>query len=281
MADKRLRPLLDGGRYFEAPRWQDGRLWLVDAAARTLIAVTPDGKPEIACSVTGVPAGLGFLPSGEAIVTDMHNRALIRCVDGATSTYADLSAITGTIDDMTMDGAGRAYVGDLGFDLKEGIKRGPNGRIILVEPGRAPLIVADGLDFPNGMAISADGRQLVVAETNGDCLARFQVGNDGSLEFDDRFGSFRAPDGVCFDREGAVWVSLLDEESFVRVAPDGRILDRIVVPGRRGVACVLGGEDRRTLFCISMRRDPDAPPEQRSRSWLDSVVVETPGAGYP
>jgi sugar lactone lactonase YvrE len=78
-----------------------------------------------------------------------------------------------------------------------------------------------------------------------------------------------------------VWVSLLDEESFVRVAPDGRILDRIVVPGRRSVACVLGGDDRRTLFCVSMQRDPDAPPEQRSRSWVDSVVVEAPGAGYP
>jgi sugar lactone lactonase YvrE len=281
MAQDRLRPLLDGGRYFEAPRWQGGRLWLVDAAARTLIAVTPDGRPEVACTVAGVPAGLGFLPNGEAVVTDMHNRALIRCVDGVPSTYADLSAITGTIDDVTMDGGGRAYVGDLGFDLKEGIKRGHYGRIVLVAPGGAPQIVADGLDFPNGIAISADGRQLVVAETNGDCLARFRVGDDGSLTFDARFGSFRAPDGVCFDREGAVWVSLLDEESFVRVAPDGRILDRIAVPGRRGVACVLGGGDRRTLFCISMRRDPDAPPERRSRSWVDSVVVEVPGAGYP
>jgi hypothetical protein len=88
MAQDRLRSLLDDGRYFEAPRWHDGRLWLVDAAARTLIAVTPEGKPEVACDVTGVPAGLGFLPSGEAIVTDMHNRALIRCVDGVPSTMS-------------------------------------------------------------------------------------------------------------------------------------------------------------------------------------------------
>ena len=67
-----------------------------------------------------------------------------------------------------------------------------------------------------------------------------------------------------------MWVSLLDEECFVRVAPDGRILDRVVVPGRRGVACLMGGEDR-----------PQAPPEQRSRSRVDSMVVEAPGAGYP
>jgi hypothetical protein len=45
MAQDRSRSLLDDGRYFEAPRWHDGRLWLVDAAARTLIAVTPEGNP--------------------------------------------------------------------------------------------------------------------------------------------------------------------------------------------------------------------------------------------
>jgi sugar lactone lactonase YvrE len=281
MTQDLLRPLLDGGRYFEAPRWHGDRLWLVDAFARTLISVTSDGKPEVACDVKGVPAGLGFLPNGDAIVTDMHNRALTRCVDGVANTYADLSVITGTIDDMTIDGAGRAYVGDLGFDLKAGIKNGAYGRIVLVAPGREPRIVARGLDFPNGIALSADGRHLVVAETNGGCLARFHVRDDGSLDFDARFGSFRAPDGVCFDREGAAWVSLLDGESFVRVALDGRILDRIAVPGRRAVACVLGGEDRRTLFCISMRTDPDAPPGQRSQSWVDSAVVEVPGAGYP
>lgn len=133
---------------------------MVDAAARTLISVTPEGRPDVACTVTGVPAGLGFLPNGEAIVTDMHGRALIRCVDGVPSTYVDLSPLTGTIDDMTMDGAGRAYVGDLGFDLKEGIKRGPYGRIVLVEPGHEPRIVARDLDFPNGIAISAVSSSL-------------------------------------------------------------------------------------------------------------------------
>lgn len=280
MAD-RLKPLLDGGRYFEAPRWHGNRLWLVDALARTLIAVTPEGKPEIACSFKGVPAGLGFLPDGDAVVTDMHGRTLVRCAGGQATLHADLSTITGTIDDMTIDGAGRAYVGDIGFDLKDGIKSGPYGRIVLVEAGREPRIVADGLNFPNGMAISADGRQLVVAETNGDCLALYRIGADGSLEFDRRFGQFRAPDGVCLDREGAVWVSLLDEQSFVRVAPDGQILDRIAVPDRRGVACVLGGEDRRTLFCVSVRNDPNAPQGMRSRSWVDTTVVEVPGAGYP
>jgi sugar lactone lactonase YvrE len=281
MAGSLLTPLLDGGRYFEAPRWHDHRLWLVDSRARTLISVTREGTPEIACTLPGIPAGLGFLPSGEAVVTDMHRRSLVRCAGGQAIDHADLSNLTGTLDDMTVDEIGRAYVGDLGFDLKSGIKNGPYGRIILVEAGREPRIVASDLNFPNGIAISADGRQLVVAETNGDCLARFHIRADGSLEFDRRFGQFRAPDGICMDRDQAVWVSLLDESSFVRAAPDGRILDRIPIPGRRGVACVLGGDDRKTLFCVSMDPDRGTETGPKSQSYVDAAVVEVPGAGYP
>jgi sugar lactone lactonase YvrE len=279
--DRRLRPLLEGGRYFEAPRWHDHRLWLVDARARTLISVTPEGTPEIVCTTEGVPAGLGFLQNGDAVVTDMHARSLVHCAGGQAIHHADLSKLTGTLDDMIVDAAGRAYVGDIGFDLKSGIKSGPYGRLILVEAGREPRIVADGLNFPNGIAVSADGRRLVVAETNGDCLASFHVRGDGSLDFDRRFGNFRTPDGICLDREQAVWVSLLDENSFVRVAPDGRILDRIAVPGRRAVACVLGGEDRKTLFCVSMEPDQKTPAGSKALSYVDAAVVEVPGAGYP
>ena len=281
MAGSRLTPLLDGGRYFEAPRWHDHRLWLVDSRARTLISVTPEGTPKIACTLQGIPAGLGFLQNGEAVVTDMHRRSLVRCARGQAIDHADLSNLTGTLDDMIVDEIGRAYVGDLGFDLKSGIKNGPYGRIILVEAGREPRIVASDLNFPNGIAISADGRQLVAAETNGDCLTRFHIRADGSLEFDRRFGHFRAPDGVCMDRDQAAWVSLLDESSFVRVAPDGRILDRIVVPGRRAVACVLGGDDRKTLFCVSMDPDRGTEAGPKSQSYVDATVVEVPGAGYP
>ncbi|HEY4892985.1 MAG TPA: SMP-30/gluconolactonase/LRE family protein, partial [Reyranella sp.] len=239
------------------------------------------GTPEIACALQGVPAGLGFLQSGEAVVTDMHGRSLVRCAGGQPVVHAELSGLTGTLDDMTVDKVGRAYVGDLGFDLKSGIKNGPYGRIVLVEVGREPRVVADGLNFPNGIAISEDGRQLVVAETNGDCLASFHIRADGSLEFERRFGQFRAPDGICMDRDQAVWASLLDESSFVRVAPDGRILDRIAVPGRRGVACVLGGDDRKTLFCVSMDPDRGSETGPKSQSYVDAAVVEVPGAGYP
>jgi sugar lactone lactonase YvrE len=278
--DDRLKTILDNGLYFEAPRWYQGRLWLVDARARTLMRLTDEGLPAVVCTFEGAPAGLGFLADGVPVVTDMYGRALVRSDGGKPVRHVDLSSITGTIDDMTIDGLGRAYVGDLGFDLKSGIKDGPYGRLLLIEPERAPKVVAEGLNFPNGVAISADGHRLVVAETNAGCIACYDVRADGTLAFDRRIDSGKTPDGVCFDAEGAIWVALLDDSAFVRLAPDGRILDRIPVPGRRGVACVLGGNDRRTLYCVSME-PKDAATDRQPRSFLEATTVVVPGAGWP
>ena len=52
----------------------------------------------------------------------------------------------------------------------------PVGRIILVMPDGATRVVADGLRFPNGIAVSADHRRLVVAEMDGGCLAEYDIG---------------------------------------------------------------------------------------------------------
>jgi sugar lactone lactonase YvrE len=212
----------------------------------------------------------------------MFRKRLMTYADGQLSLYADLSGIaTGTIDDMIVDGLGRAYVGDLGFDLPPPPDRGAVGRIILVMPDGATRIVADGLRFPNGIAVSADNSRLVVAEMDGACLADYEIEADGGLNFRRRFGNMKSPDGICLDREGAVWVASFDEDAFIRVNRDGRESQRIEVPGRRAIACVLGGLERRTLFCLSAATSPEQLRQRQSSARIDMVDVEIPGAGYP
>src|SRR5204862_7775925 len=113
---------------------------------------------------------------------------------------------TGTTDDMISGGQGRAYVGDLGFDMPPPSDRGADGRIILVMPDGSARVVAEGLRFPNGIAISADNNRLVVAEMEGECLAEYDIEADGSLRLNRRMPCARDPDGICLDRDGAVWV---------------------------------------------------------------------------
>ena len=278
-----MKPILDGGRYFEGPRWHAGRLWFVDCMDRTLLSLAPSGECEQHAKFEDdTPCGLGILPDGRIVVLTMFRKRLMTYADGQLSLYADLSGIaTGTIDDMIVDGLGRAYVGDLGFDLPPPSDRGSVGRIILVMPDGETRVVADGLRFPNGIAVSADNGRLVVAEMDGACLAEYDIEADGSLKFRRRFGNMKSPDGICLDHDEAVWVASFDEDAFIRVNRDGRELHRIEVPGRRAIACVLGGPERRTLFCLTAATSPEELRQRRSSARIDVVDVEIPGAGYP
>jgi sugar lactone lactonase YvrE len=141
--------------------------------------------------------------------------------------------------------------------------------------------LADGLRFPNGIAVSADSKRLVVAEMDGEGLAEYDIEADGSLNFRGRFGSVKAPDGICLDRDGAVWVASFNEDAFIRLDCDGRELHRINVPGRRAIACVLGGAERRTLFCLSAATSHEELRQRKSSARIDVVEVEVAGAGNP
>jgi sugar lactone lactonase YvrE len=279
----KLTCLHDGGRYFEGPRWHAGRLWFVDCWARTLLSLAPSGECEQHAKFDDdTPCGLGVLPDGRLIVLTMFRKRLLTYADGQLSLYADLSGIaTGTIDDMIVDGLGRAYVGDLGFDLPPPPDRGAPGRIILVMPDGAARVVAEGLRFPNGIAVSADNSRLVVAEMDGACLADYDIEPNGDLKVRGRFGSMKSPDGICLDQEGAVWVAAFEEDAFIRLGRSGRELQRIEVPGRRAIACVLGGTERRTLFCLSAATSYEELKQRKSSSRIDVVDVEIAGAGYP
>ena len=59
------------------------------------------------------------------------------------------------------------------------------------------------------------------------------------------------PDGICLDAEGAVWVADVVKQRLIRVAAGGRILDELKTNGLCAFACMLGGDDGRTLFACA------------------------------
>ncbi|MCG2628590.1 SMP-30/gluconolactonase/LRE family protein [Bradyrhizobium sp. WYCCWR 13023] len=278
-----LTTLLDGGKYYEAPRWHDGRLWFVDCLARTLLSTDTAGQCRThATFEDDTPCGTGFLPDGRLIVLTMFRKRLFVFAEDKLSLYADLSGVaTGVIDDMIVDGLGRAYVGDLGFNFPPPPDRGADGRIIQVAPDGATRVVAEGLRFPNGIAISPDHRRLVVAEMDGECVADYEMAPDGSLTFRRRLPCGKEPDGICLDHDGAVWVAAYSEDAFIRIDASGQELQRIAVPGRRAIACALGGPEQRTLFCISAATSHEDLRRGKSSARIDTVTVDAPGAGYP
>jgi len=204
MEGRRFQTLVDKGLYLEGPRWHAGKLWCVDSLRREVLAIDLAGNALKICDIKGIAGGAGFLPGGDLVVTSMFARRLLRLAGGHLETMTDLSRVaSGSIDDMIIDGMGRIYVGDLGFDLANVTSAArDDGRLILVTPDGEARAVAVGLHFPNGIAVSDDGKCLIVAESDGNCLARFEVRPDGSLQFQGRFGNFHEPDGRC-------WISLI------------------------------------------------------------------------
>ena len=109
--------LLDGLVFPEGPRWHEGRLWFSDMHAKEVVAVDMDGKRETIVQVPQQPSGLGWLPDGRLLIVSMLDRKLLRLDPDGLREHADLSGLAShNLNDMVVDGEGRAYVGNFGFD---------------------------------------------------------------------------------------------------------------------------------------------------------------------
>jgi sugar lactone lactonase YvrE len=274
--------LVDGLAFPEGPRWQGERLWFSDFAHRTLYRIGLDGTQEVVAELDDTPSGLGFLPDGTAVVVSMQNRQLLRIADGRGELYADLAEFAGDfLNDMVIDGDGNAYVGTRTREMRPSRSPLPAryevDSIVLVDPGGHARVAADHLISPNGTVVAADGSYLVIAETYAHRLTRFDRAPDGSLSgrrvFAEVRGSF--PDGICLDEEGAVWFGSPYTNEFVRVRDGGEVTDRLPLPG--GVACMLGGDRRQTLFLLGV--DPGGLPVPDSTSPLPQHPSEAPPTG--
>jgi sugar lactone lactonase YvrE len=276
-----LQTLVGGRAFLEGPRWHDGALFVSDMHAHEVLRVTTDGAVEVLASLDAAPSGLGWLPDGSMLIVSMDDRQLLRRADdGTLSGHADLSTLAPhEINDMVVDDAGHAFVSQFGYDFHGGGK--PRAAPLLrVDPDGSAREVSDGLKMPNGMVITADGATLVVAESAGRCLTAFDLAGDGSLDrrrlwADLPEGDY--PDGVCIDADDAIWISGPASDRFVRVREGGEVTDVVETPGRHAIACAIGGDDGRTLFCCTSptQGQPDRSRAERGAK-VETVTVSVP-----
>jgi sugar lactone lactonase YvrE len=243
--------LIDDLGFPEAPRWHGDRLWFSDFADRVVRSATASGDAAVELELDDSPSGLGWGPDGELLVVSMTRRALLRVRDGVPRVHADLAAHTRfRANDLVVDAAGRGYVSSFGFDLERGAAPQPTD-LLRVDPDGSVHVAAPGVVFPNGMVLSPDGATLVVAETYGARLTAFDVSADGALSGRRVFAELPgiAPDGICLDAEGQVWVATARTAEVLRVRDGGDVTARVAVgSGSLSYACALGGPDGRTLF---------------------------------
>lgn len=285
--------LLAEGLYFgEGPRWRNDRLWFSDFYDHAVKSLDSFGNVRIELEIDDQPSGLGWLPDGRLLVVAMHRRQLLRVDPDGVKVHADLSRVAAHhTNDMVVDAAGRAYVGNFGFPLDAELKaRGvesviadhPTTNLARVDPdGRVHVAAAD-MHFPNGCVITPDGRTMIVAETLAMRLSAFDIGADGTLTNRRVWAmlGMRAPDGICLDANGHVWIANAIAPECLLIAPAGEIV-ATVQTDQPCFACMLGGPDRRTLYMMTAPSSSADVASAARRGHVMCVEVETPGAGRP
>lgn len=273
----------DGFVFLEGPRWHGGKLWVSDMFGKTVYAIGADGGKEAMATLPNRPSGLNFMPDGSLVIVSMADRKLMRLKDGKLSEYADLSGLLKyDINDSVCAPNGNIYVGTFGYDVFAHEDPKP-ATLTLVTPDGKIRTVAEDIHFPNGAVIANGGKTLIIAETFVSRISAFDIAADGSLSNRRVFAELApyTPDGICLDKDGAIWVAAFEQGEFLRVLDGGAITHKIDCGGRRAVACNLGGADGRTLYCLIYDGHLEDIQQGKRNAVIETARVEVAGAGSP
>jgi len=209
------QPVVADIAFAEGPIFdQAGNLYFVNyLSLGTIGRRTPDGTVSVWVHTGGQANGLKVDGRGNLIVADYGGKRITR-----------IHPITRQIETLTDNCEGQPYRGpnDVCLDLAGNIyftdptgssKEKPIGAVyrIEVEKGEVKKVtrLADGLAFPNGLAVSPDQKRLYVAESATNRLLCWDLKPDGSLTNQQVVMEFPNPtlDGIMFDEFGRLWIA--------------------------------------------------------------------------
>ena len=276
------RVLMEGIYFGEGPRWRDGRLWFSDFYAKAVKSVSLAGDGRTEFEIDDRPSGLGWMPDGSMLIVSMTRRQVLRRSPAGETFHCN---------DMVVDGAGRAYVGNFGFDLDAAMSANgvqaviadhPTAKLALVAPDGSVSVAASDMHFPNGTVITPDGKTLIIGETLGGALTAFDIAPDGTLGNRRAWASTwpRVPDGIALDAQGAIWIANPIAPECVLIAEGGEVL-QVVDTGQPCYACMLGGDDGRTLFMLTAKSSIAHEAAQAPTGKLVIATVDVPHGGLP
>jgi sugar lactone lactonase YvrE len=158
------------------------------------------------------------------------------------------------INELAADPEGGLYFGTVDIEhIAEGKTPRPATIYHLTRNGEVTLL-AEGLGFVNGMALSADGSRLYYNETF-DGVYAFQVRSDGSLSDRARLLGKEDCDGMALDADGTLWVSGFRSSSITRLTVGGSQAEPFSTPAGAITQIRFGGPDLGKLYLTSVPAD--------------------------
>jgi len=284
--------LHEGFLFPEAPRWHAGRgaFYFSDIDRGEIHELLPGQDPRRCFVCDDLVSGFAFAETDELIVTSAVQRKLLRVSLDATglskvTQIADLSGLAGfAINDLIRSARGDIYVTSVAFNFMAFASDPSVARpspLLRVAPDGSVSIATLDVNFPNGMAIAPDAQWLLVADSLDQCVYAFPLRTDGSLGPREMFADLPGdvPDGVSLDRDGGLWVAT--HHRVIRVINGGTITDEVDMGATLATACMLGGEDGRTLLITASDSHDRNVIRTTPSGRLFAVDVAVPGAGLP
>jgi sugar lactone lactonase YvrE len=293
MAAIRSEVIAEGLSFGEGPRWHDAQLWVSDMWNNRVVTVGDDGTVTTIVEADDRLSGLGWDRAGRLHVVAMSERAILRHEpDGSLRRIASLQGVgSGWANDMLIDANDHAFIGSFGDPDREGTPQ-PTALAMVDLTTGAVIEAAARIHFPNGMVVTPDGSELVVAETRGARLTAFDLAEDGTLTNRRQVADldYASPDGICLDEAGSIWVATPSyrppdgstharNECFL-VNRDGEIAARIATE-HRTYACMLGGDDGRTLYICTSPTSGEERAAGNGVAYIEAARVDVPHAGLP
>jgi len=241
--------LIDGYDAPEGPAFdRDGNLYFVDSFVSAIVKVTPEGDASEFFNTGGIPAGLAFHPDGSLYVADEGDdiHGILRITPDGKSSEIVVNAYEGTplngANDLVFDADDVLYFSDPWDSPSGGFYRYfPDGRLEQLDTG---------LQFPNGVGLTADGDAVILAESGLNRLLHYAIGADGAVGPREVWttldGAF-SPDGMAFDERGDLYVAHYGAGHVDVISPDGVTVEQIVVPGAEVTNVAFGGENNKSL----------------------------------
>jgi sugar lactone lactonase YvrE len=270
--------------FAKSPRWVGRELLFLDIHDKCVKSADLHGTVRVVTTLRYLPASFGVLPDGRLIVGDAWRRKIYRLERAGQEKIADLSHIARScLSDGIVDSRGGMYVGDVGFDFLDPlVDPVPDGVIVHVSAKGESSVVAGDLFFPSGMIVTPNHSTLIVAEMLAHRLTAFDIDDDGSLGNRRVWAQFQdevKPDGICLDREGAIWVA--GAGLCALHVREGGEVDKQITTSRPVFDAMLGGPEGKHLFiCTSTTPDP-VITRRTPGATIDIAEVDTPGVEFP
>ncbi|MCC7248262.1 MAG: SMP-30/gluconolactonase/LRE family protein [Lysobacter sp.] len=283
--------LAKGFIFPETPRWHAGRqtFYFVDIDDGKLFQLK-DGEVRMLWKHRDLISGMVFDDADGFLIASVTQRKILHLrnwLNGPREIveYADCSPVaTHMINDMVRGPRGDLYVDAVNFDAIasfSGLAERAFSPVVHIGADGAASLGSDGTNFPNGSVIFEGEDRLLTADTYDECIYAFAIRPDGSLGERTLFAGLpgEAPDGMCGDAEGGLWVA--SHHRCIRVVEGGEITDEVATGDITASACMLGGGDGRTLLITGSEGHDRRHLYSAATGVLRTAQVRVPGAGLP